>query len=76
MIAKMRNPWNKESYHGKFSDSDGSWTAAWKAEVNLVESDDGIFWMPYDTYVTYFRKTSVALTRSFAKTTSNDVSMP
>lgn len=26
-LAKMRNPWGSESYHGKWSDNDSSWTS-------------------------------------------------
>lgn len=36
MLAKMRNPWGSEGYKGKWSDKDPNWTAAMKAQVNLV----------------------------------------
>lgn len=29
-LAKMRNPWSKEGYNGKWSDSDSSWTENFK----------------------------------------------
>lgn len=34
-IAKMRNPWSKEGYTGKWSDTDSSWTEDFKKQVNL-----------------------------------------
>lgn len=64
----MRNPWNAESYHGAYSDSDPFWTnnpAAAKA-VGFVKADDGIFWMPYDTYLKYFDTFTVAIDEKFA----------
>lgn len=60
-IAKVRNPWGKEKYTGKFGDKDKtSWTAEWKKQVNLVDADDGIFWMPYENFIRFFRKVDVA----------------
>ena len=62
-IAKVRNPWNKESYHGKFKDSDPIWDShpEWKKQVNLQKADDGIFWMPYKTFVSYYQYSTVAM---------------
>ena len=59
-IAKVRNPWGKEKYTGDFRDDDDVWTDAWKEQVKLKVADDGIFWMPYSTFLTYFRKADVA----------------
>jgi hypothetical protein len=53
-IAKMRNPWSKEGYKGKWSDSDSSWTDDFKKQVDLQVADDGIFWMPYENYKNFF----------------------
>ena len=33
----------------------------WAKQVNLVKADDGIFWMNWDTFITYFDRTSTAL---------------
>lgn len=35
-IAKMRNPWNKEDYRGKWSDFDPAWSEEWKKQAGLV----------------------------------------
>ena len=56
----MRNPWGSEKYTGPFSDSDSSWTQAWKDQVGLKVADDGIFWMPYSNFLTFFRKADVS----------------
>lgn len=62
MLAKMRNPCGSEGYKGKWSDKDPNWTAAMKAQVNLVQADDGIFWMPYENMLKYFSKVDVGYT--------------
>ena len=59
-IAKVRNPWGSEKYTGKFSDNDDLWTQEWKDQVNLKVADDGIFWMPYQNFITYFDSVDVA----------------
>ena len=61
-LAKLRNPWSSESYHGPWSDSDSRWTAAWKEQVNLVVADDGIFFMDYDEYLSIYKNINVAFT--------------
>jgi len=60
-IVKMRNPWSSEDYKGPWSDNDPNWTEAWKEQVNLVTANDGIFWMEWDTFMSAFATTDVAL---------------
>lgn len=66
-IVKVRNPWNHERYNGPWRDSDPEWNKnpQWKKQVNLVEADDGIFWMNWDTFITYYDTTSTALYRDY-----------
>ena len=45
-LVKIRNPWGKETYKGRFSDKSADWTAARIKEVGLVKKDDGVFYMP------------------------------
>lgn len=59
-IAKVRNPWSSENYHGKFSDDDSSWTDEWKQQVNFKKSNDGVFWMPYENFIRFFDRSGVA----------------
>lgn len=47
-------------YTGDFSDDDDLWTQEWKDQVDLKVANDGIFWMPYQNFITYFRKADVA----------------
>ena len=64
-IAKVRNPWGKEKYTGKFSDKDSSWTPEWKKQVGYVDADDGAFWMPYKNFIKFFSYTNVAYTQDY-----------
>ena len=62
VLAKVRNPWNREKYTGPYRDSDPVWTDALKKQVGgLDKADDGIFWMPYDNYFSTFYYTTVAM---------------
>lgn len=49
-LIKMRNPWGKETWKGDWSDSSSKWTAATKAQVNLVVANDGIFYIDMSDY--------------------------
>lgn len=62
-LAKLRNPWNSEHYKGPWRDDDPNWEKHpdWKKQVDLKPSNDGIFWMPYDLFVTRYYYSTVAL---------------
>lgn len=44
----MRNPWKKGEWNGRYNDKSDDWTPALKKQLELVEADDGIFWIPYE----------------------------
>lgn len=64
-IAKVRNPWNAETYKGPWSDKSSLWTDKLKKEVNMVDADNGIFYMPYEKYITTFWQTAFSMTKSW-----------
>jgi len=68
-LAKLRNPWSAEKYHGPWSDKDERWTPELLKLLNHKIGNDGIFFMPFVNFVNkpYFKSTSVALYREFAK---------
>lgn len=59
-LAKVRNPWASERYTGDWGDSSSKWTEAFKKEVNFTKGNDGTFFMPFKTYVTYYWGVSIA----------------
>lgn len=75
-IVKVRNPWNHENYHGPWRDSDPAWKQhpEWKKQVGLVEADDGIFWLPWETFANYYEFTSTALYQPYKYKVANLVS--
>jgi len=59
-LLKLRNPWGVENYTGPYCDTDSRWTAALKAEVNLVsDKRDGFFWIPVEDFAKMTSGTSV-----------------
>jgi Calpain family cysteine protease len=54
-LLKLRNPWGKGEWTGDWSDRSPLWTPRLRAEANIVDKDDGIFFMPFDLWLGYFR---------------------
>lgn len=44
-LYRIRNPWGSDSYTGPWSDADTRWTAAYKAQVPFINSNDGYFFI-------------------------------
>lgn len=47
-LVKLRNPWKKGEWNGRYNDKSADWTDALKKQLKWTDEDDGIFWMPYD----------------------------
>lgn len=47
-LVKLRNPWKKGEWNGKYSDADDAWTDELKEELEWSDENDGIFWMTYE----------------------------
>jgi len=51
-LFKLRNPWGRGEWKGKWNDNDNdNWTQDIKEQLNVVNSDDGIFYIEWDDYV-------------------------
>ena len=46
----MRNPWAAERYAGAWSDADSRWTEALRHQVGHSKADDGVFFLPVNTF--------------------------
>ncbi len=53
-LVKLRNPWGKGEWKGDWSDRSPLWTPELKAQLGVQERDDGIFFMTFDDWQTYF----------------------
>ena len=54
MIVQIRNPWGKFEWQGEFSDNSSLWTPKLRSELKVVTADDGIFWMPFESFVQFY----------------------
>ena len=53
-LLKLRNPWGYQEWSGDWSDNSPLWTPQLKAEIELIEKDDGVFWMPLRDFMKRF----------------------
>lgn len=53
-VIQIRNPWGKFEWNGDFSDSSPLWTPQQRRDFSIQTSDDGIFWMRLEDFVTYY----------------------
>ncbi|OWA53216.1 Calpain-5 [Hypsibius exemplaris] len=61
-LIRVRNPWGKKEWTGRFSDGSGEWnqiSQAKRQELGLVFEDDGEFWMAFDDFCEHFSSVSV-----------------
>ena len=60
----MRNPWGKGEFTGKWSDGDQNWQYVDPQERQRVgfnpDKNDGIFFIPYDVFLSEFRAITIA----------------
>lgn len=54
MILQIRNPWGKFEWTGEFSDNSPLWTPKLKKELKVIVSDDGVFWIPFESFVQFY----------------------
>ena len=54
-LVKLRNPWGKGEWTGKWSDTDPNWTSELKESLGFTEDvEDGIFFMLWEDFLKYF----------------------
>lgn len=53
-IVKLRNPWGEFEWNGDWSDKSECWTPELKKQVNLVDHDDGSFWISMQDFKSKF----------------------
>ena len=53
-VVRLRNPWGNGEYSGDWSDSSKKWTAELKKKYNLINKDDGDFYMSYEDFLKYY----------------------
>jgi len=58
-LLKIRNPWGCGEWKGKWRDDDPAWTPEMKQQLNIVEADDGLFFMEMDDFVKHFEDITI-----------------
>lgn len=66
-LVCLRNPWGHQEWTGDWSDSSDLWTPELRQKVNLVISDDGVFWMNYSDFLEYYNDMDFANTPNYFK---------
>ncbi|EDU49438.1 calpain-B [Pyrenophora tritici-repentis Pt-1C-BFP] len=46
-LLKLRNPWGRSEWTGRWSDGSEEWTPEWMKKLNHKFGDDGVFWISY-----------------------------
>ena len=62
-LVKVRNPQGHFEWDGDWSDKSPLWTPKTKAQVKLVDKNDGTFWIAYKDYITFFYLTTICYLR-------------
>ena len=61
-LVRLRNPWHRGEWRGRFSDGWGGWTPEGRAEAGCRDDDgDGAFLMEWSDFCAYFNSVDVAL---------------
>ena len=58
-LLKIRNPWGSGEWTGNWRDNDPKWNPTLMKQVGHVKSDDGVFFMEYKDFKTYFEDFSI-----------------
>ena len=53
-LLRLRNPWGKTEWNGRWSDNDSIWNSALIKQVDFLRADDGCFYMQWEDFVKYF----------------------
>ena len=54
-LCKLRNPWGRKEWEGKWSDGSKEWTAEWMQLLNHEFGNDGVFWISYEDLLKKFQ---------------------
>ena len=58
-LVKLRNPWGKFEWTGRWSDNDKKWTPGMKKAVGFTNEDDGTFHMCIEDFHSIYKYTVV-----------------
>ena len=62
-LVQLRNPWGSHEWKGQWSDDWEGWTPELRSTLKETSADDGIFFMDFEDYITYYQATTICLFR-------------
>jgi hypothetical protein len=54
-LLKLRNPWGRTEWTGRWSDGSEEWTPEWMQKLNHRFGDDGVFWISYKDLLRHYQ---------------------
>jgi hypothetical protein len=54
-LLKLRNPWGRTEWTGRWSDGSEEWTPEWMQKLNHKFGDDGVFWIHYRDLLRHYQ---------------------
>jgi hypothetical protein len=54
-LLKLRNPWGRTEWTGRWSDGSEEWTPEWMQKLNHKFGDDGVFWIHYKDLLRHYQ---------------------
>ena len=69
-VVRLRNPYGNGEFNGDWSDYSKKWTPELKKKYNIVQKDDGDFFMGFDDFLTYYITLGICKLHPGFKTTS------
>lgn len=54
-LLKLRNPWGRTEWTGRWSDGSEEWTPEWMHKLNHKFGDDGVFWISYRDLLRHYQ---------------------
>jgi hypothetical protein len=54
-LLKLRNPWGRTEWTGRWSDGSEEWTPDWMHKLNHKFGDDGVFWISYKDLLRHYQ---------------------
>lgn len=62
-MVKVRNPWGKKEWEGRFRSRGEEWTSKLQRQLGRTRKDDGSFWMEFNDFASRFFLFQAALSR-------------
>eukprot|EP00826_Nyctotherus_ovalis_P007192 TRINITY_DN1177_c0_g3_i1.p1 TRINITY_DN1177_c0_g3~~TRINITY_DN1177_c0_g3_i1.p1 ORF type:complete len:1170 (+),score=252.71 TRINITY_DN1177_c0_g3_i1:129-3638(+) len=64
-LVKLRNPWGDTEWNGAWSDKWSGWTPDLKRKAELIDKNDGTFYMAFDDFMKYYAATTICKYQDF-----------